>query len=143
MWPPSLINFAVVRNDSQESIYSKIMLLKFWMIFAKSLSLVNEEISHTIIFFLLHPKRAEMKNSFFAISHLDAEKNCLHDRPRFLIIYFLHQTVHDQSSRKKFSLSSVFFLHWCNFCTLRHLQFLNFLIYTNPPSTVQIRVRIT
>lgn len=49
-----------------------------------------------------------MKNSFFAISHLDAEKNCLHDRPRSLIIYFLHQTVHVQSSRKEFSLLSSF-----------------------------------
>lgn len=50
--------------QSQELIYSKIMFLKFWMIFAKSLSFVYDEIFHKCETAFLHPKGVEMKNSF-------------------------------------------------------------------------------
>lgn len=94
---------------SQELIYSKIMFLKFWMISAKSLSLVYDEIFHIRNgFAFLHPKGG--RNEKFTISHSYAKVS------NFYIIYFLHQTVYVQSSRKEFSLSFCFFVFLAFIC---------------------------
>lgn len=75
------------------------MFLKFWMIFAKSLSFVYDEIFHKYETALVYIRKGpKWKISFIWL-------------PKFsiLIICFLHQTVFPQSSRKEFSLSFLLF----------------------------------
>lgn len=106
------------------------MFLKFWMIFAKSLSFVYDEIFHKYETALVYMRKGpKWKISFIWL-------------PKFsiLIICFLHQTVFPQSSRKEFSLSFLlfpFFSKWmiaicCTFpyvtCSVFHSSHL--CIYT-------------
>lgn len=99
------------------------MFLKFWMIFAKSLSFVYDEFFHIRNFFcccFLHPKRVEMKNSFSAISHLDAKRLFIFYTKQF-IIWVLKESFH--------CLFCLSYLQICNFFTsLSHL-------FTHSPST--------
>lgn len=86
------------------------MFLKFWMIFAKSLSFVYDEIFHirNCCVFTIR-KRVQMTKSLL----LNFSFKC---RKGFYIIYFVHQTVYLQSSRKVFfALSFAFFSQNCNF----------------------------
>lgn len=94
VWAVILVISESVLLQSQVLIDSKVMFLKFWMIFAKSLSLVYDEFFHK-------------RNKFLLASPKEWISKILIRTPKriFLIICFWHQTVYFQSSRREFSLS--------------------------------------
>lgn len=107
VWTVILVISESVILQPQVLIDSKVMFLKFWMIFAKSLSLVYDEFFHK-------------RNKFLLASPKEWISKILIRTPKrvFLIICFWHQTVCFQSSRREFSLSFSSLAIGCTFASL-------------------------
>lgn len=139
-----------LRIESQELIYSKIMFLKFWVIFAKSLGLVYDEIfSYTKLILFLHPKEVKMKNSFCAISHLNAKNSLsfIFYTKQFFMFKVLEKSFHcffvcSFLLQVAFGwYTSIFLSHFAVFhFTLFYFIFF-FCIYTNVRLQFNVKVR--
>lgn len=116
VWPVILVISESVLLQPQVLIDSKVMFLKFWMIFAKSLSLVYDEFFHK-------------RNKFLLASPKEWISKILIRTPKrvFLIICFWHQTVCFQSSRREFSLSFSSLAIGCTFASLISRHFTSLL----------------
>ena len=128
------INFVLVRKvseiKSQKLIDSKKMFLKFRMIFAKSLSFVNDKIFHTKLFicccrcFFLYIRKGSKWKILFPQFFIRCQKGILN----FYHLFFTPNSLWFEFSNRVFI---VFFLRFC-LClcktALFHLSFA--LIYT-------------